>query len=73
MTPPASRAAPAPAALTASSTSNASAASNTSAPPGASPATPQWRGLLAAIDIGSNSFRLEIGQWRAGRYRRDVY
>ena len=73
MTPPASRAAPAPAALTASSTSNASAASNTSAPPGASPATPQWRGLLAAIDIGSNSFRLEIGQWRAGRYRRIDY
>ena len=26
--------------------------------------------LLAAVDIGSNSFRLEIGRVVAGRYRR---
>ena len=37
------------------------------APPVAAPA------LLAAIDIGSNSFRLEIGQLRHGRYRRVDY
>ncbi|HSI59084.1 MAG TPA: Ppx/GppA phosphatase family protein [Ideonella sp.] len=30
-------------------------------------------GLLAAIDMGSNSFRLEIGQIRDGRYRRQLY
>ncbi|OYT87410.1 MAG: exopolyphosphatase [Burkholderiales bacterium PBB6] len=30
-------------------------------------------GLLAAIDMGSNSFRLEIGQVRDGRYRRNLY
>lgn len=30
-------------------------------------------GLLAAIDIGSNSFRLEIGQIQRGRYRRVDY
>jgi exopolyphosphatase/guanosine-5'-triphosphate,3'-diphosphate pyrophosphatase len=30
-------------------------------------------GLLAAIDIGSNSFRLEIGQLQHGRYRRIDY
>jgi exopolyphosphatase/guanosine-5'-triphosphate,3'-diphosphate pyrophosphatase len=30
-------------------------------------------GLLAAIDMGSNSFRLEIGQVREGRYRRHLY
>lgn len=29
--------------------------------------------LLAAIDIGSNSFRLEIGQLDRGRYRRTLY
>lgn len=29
--------------------------------------------LLAAIDIGSNSFRLEIGQLHRGRYRRTLY
>ncbi|HET9820258.1 MAG TPA: Ppx/GppA family phosphatase [Burkholderiaceae bacterium] len=29
--------------------------------------------LLAAVDIGSNSFRLEIGQVRRGRYRRVEY
>jgi exopolyphosphatase/guanosine-5'-triphosphate,3'-diphosphate pyrophosphatase len=29
--------------------------------------------LLAAIDMGSNSFRLEIGQVRDGRYRRHLY
>lgn len=31
------------------------------------------RGLLAAIDIGSNSFRLELGQISRGRYRRLDY
>lgn len=30
-------------------------------------------GLLAAVDIGSNSFRLEIGQLAHGRYRRIDY
>ncbi len=35
---------------------------------------PSWRGVLASIDIGSNSFRLEIGQTtRGGRYRRLDY
>ena len=29
--------------------------------------------LLAAVDIGSNSFRLEIGRVVAGRYRRVEY
>ena len=31
---------------------------------------PRWPGQLAAIDMGSNSFRLEIGQLIDGRYRR---
>ena len=35
------------------------------------PSTPV--GPLAAIDIGSNSFRLEIGQAEGGRYRRHLY
>jgi exopolyphosphatase/guanosine-5'-triphosphate,3'-diphosphate pyrophosphatase len=30
-------------------------------------------GLLAAVDMGSNSFRLEIGQMQHGRYRRIDY
>jgi exopolyphosphatase/guanosine-5'-triphosphate,3'-diphosphate pyrophosphatase len=65
MTQPASRAASAP---------KAQATPNADAPAaGAAPTGPNWRGLLAAIDIGSNSFRLEIGQWRAGRYRRIDY
>ena len=34
---------------------------------------PSPTGLLAAIDMGSNSFRLEIGQLRDGRYRRQQY
>ncbi len=34
---------------------------------------PSPTGLLAAIDMGSNSFRLEIGQVRDGRYRRHLY
>ena len=29
--------------------------------------------LLAAVDLGSNSFRLEIDQYRAGHLRRNVY
>lgn len=36
-------------------------------------AGPSWRGVLASIDIGSNSFRLEIGQITRGRYRRIDY
>ncbi|MFY8119141.1 MAG: exopolyphosphatase, partial [Roseateles sp.] len=28
---------------------------------------------LAAIDMGSNSFRLEIAQLQQGRYRRQLY
>jgi len=33
----------------------------------------RWRGLLAAIDMGSNSFRLELGQLDGARYRRIDY
>jgi len=36
------------------------------------PAT-RWPGQLAAVDIGSNSFRLEIAQLHQGRYRRVDY
>jgi exopolyphosphatase / guanosine-5'-triphosphate,3'-diphosphate pyrophosphatase len=36
-------------------------------------AVSRWPGQLAAIDIGSNSFRLEIGQLIDGRYRRIDY
>lgn len=35
--------------------------------------TSRWPGQLAAIDMGSNSFRLEIGQVQEGRYRRIDY
>ena len=34
---------------------------------------PRWPGQLAAIDMGSNSFRLEIGQLIDDRYRRIDY
>jgi exopolyphosphatase / guanosine-5'-triphosphate,3'-diphosphate pyrophosphatase len=34
---------------------------------------PRWPGQLAAIDMGSNSFRLEIGQLIDSRYRRIDY
>jgi len=33
----------------------------------------RWPGQLAAVDMGSNSFRLEIGQLHAGRYHRIDY
>ncbi len=33
----------------------------------------RWAGQLAAIDMGSNSFRLEIGELTDGRYRRIDY
>ncbi|MDP4302082.1 Ppx/GppA phosphatase family protein [Leptothrix discophora] len=33
----------------------------------------QWRGVLAAVDMGSNSFRLELAQIREGQYRRIAY
>ena len=33
----------------------------------------RWPGQLAAIDMGSNSFRLELGQLIDGRYRRIDY
>ncbi|HUG24254.1 Ppx/GppA phosphatase family protein [Piscinibacter sp.] len=33
----------------------------------------RWPGQLAAVDIGSNSFRLEIAQLHQGRYRRLDY
>ncbi|MGZ5235512.1 MAG: Ppx/GppA phosphatase family protein [Caldimonas sp.] len=36
-------------------------------------ADPRWPGQLAAIDMGSNSFRLEIGQLSDDRYRRVDY
>ena len=32
-----------------------------------------WRGVLAAIDMGSNSFRLELAQFVHGEYRRIDY
>ena len=42
--------------------------------PSVSPSPPPPpSGLLAAIDLGSNSFRLEIGQLQHGRYRRVDY
>lgn len=56
-----------PAAVTSSHTPASTAASFSSA------AGPSWRGVLASIDIGSNSFRLEIGQISRGRYRRIDY
>lgn len=37
------------------------------------PTETRWPGQLAAIDMGSNSFRLEIGQLVGGRYRRVDY
>jgi exopolyphosphatase/guanosine-5'-triphosphate,3'-diphosphate pyrophosphatase len=36
-------------------------------------ATTRWPGQLASIDMGSNSFRVEIGQLIDGRYRRIDY
>src|SRR5690349_14803434 len=36
-------------------------------------AAPRWPGQLAAVDLGSNSFRVEIGQVSGGRYRRIDY
>ena len=33
----------------------------------------RWPGQLASIDMGSNSFRLEIGQLTDDRYRRLDY
>jgi exopolyphosphatase/guanosine-5'-triphosphate,3'-diphosphate pyrophosphatase len=46
----------------------------TASPPRTAPAhPPRWPGQLAAIDMGSNSFRLEIGQLIGGRYRRIDY
>ena len=36
-------------------------------------AVSRWPGQLAAVDMGSNSFRLEIGQLHQGRYRRLDY
>jgi exopolyphosphatase/guanosine-5'-triphosphate,3'-diphosphate pyrophosphatase len=39
----------------------------------AKPRLPAWRGVLAAIDMGSNSFRLELGQLLHGQYRRIDY
>lgn len=41
------------------------------ASPGAT--SPRWPGQLAAIDVGSNSFRLEIAQVHDGIYRRIDY
>jgi len=38
-----------------------------------SDAETRWPGQLAAVDMGSNSFRLEIGQLSGGRYRRVDY
>ena len=43
------------------------------APSSRADAEPRWPGQLAAIDMGSNSFRLEIGQIAGGRYRRIDY
>src|SRR5205814_4916057 len=43
------------------------------AAPSAGIAAPRWPGQLAAIDMGSNSFRLEIGQLHGDRYHRIDY
>ena len=43
------------------------------APPTEIASVPRWPSQLAAIDMGSNSFRLEIGQVVDGRYRRIDY
>jgi len=43
------------------------------APNGMQDIDTRWPGQLAAIDMGSNSFRLEIGQVHQGRYRRVDY
>ncbi|WKB52387.1 Ppx/GppA phosphatase family protein [Eleftheria terrae] len=45
----------------------------TAAPPLPPPSSPDVDGLLAGIDLGSNSFRLEIGQLTHGRYKRIDY
>jgi exopolyphosphatase / guanosine-5'-triphosphate,3'-diphosphate pyrophosphatase len=42
-------------------------------PPSRGATAPVWPDHLAAIDIGSNSFRLEIGQISPGRYKRVDY
>ncbi|MBV9892083.1 MAG: exopolyphosphatase, partial [Rhizobacter sp.] len=39
----------------------------------AAAAESRWPGQLAAIDLGSNSFRLEIAQLHGGHYRRIDY
>lgn len=50
-----------------------SPAGTLSAPPPLDPSV-RWPSLLAAVDMGSNSFRLEIGEVaRGGRYRRIDY
>jgi exopolyphosphatase/guanosine-5'-triphosphate,3'-diphosphate pyrophosphatase len=41
--------------------------------PAAAPVHPSWRGVLAAIDMGSNSFRLELGHLSRGTYKRIDY
>ena len=41
--------------------------------PGATPLPPSLAEPLASIDMGSNSFRLEIGRLQHGRYRRIDY
>lgn len=45
-------------------------------PPAACPSalrSPERPALLAAVDLGSNSFRLELGRWQADRYERLHY
>jgi exopolyphosphatase/guanosine-5'-triphosphate,3'-diphosphate pyrophosphatase len=46
---------------------------SSSLPPSPLPSPSSPSGLLAAIDMGSNSFRLEMGQLQHGRYRRVDY
>ena len=41
--------------------------------PAAHPTATRWPGQLAAVDIGSNSFRLELGLVGADRYKRVDY
>jgi len=45
----------------------------TSKPPVTGPGTSRFPDLLAAIDMGSNSFRLEIAELSKGRYKRVDY
>ncbi|MES2088431.1 MAG: Ppx/GppA phosphatase family protein [Pseudomonadota bacterium] len=52
---------------------NTTTAAKTTRPPALSLDTSHWPDLLASIDMGSNSFRLEIAALSKGRYKRVDY